>query len=328
MSRAPRHGVPKINTAVPTERHVLEAIAAILTKSIPMRDYRKSLLEIHSAVLLFGGAGLFAKILPLPAPVIVLGRVFFAAVSLLVIILLSSDINHRVRSARDFLVLMLLGAVLAIHWITFFRAIQVSTVAIGLISYSTFPIFAAVLEPAVFGRRARVSDFVLALLAFFGVMLIVPRFEMHDNLTRGVLWGLASAATFAVLSVLNRYYVRRYSSLTIALHQNAFAAVLLLPAAFLLQFTMRPSDLLLLIVLGVVFTAIAHTLFIKGMRYVSAHAASVIACLEMVYGVIFAVLLLGEIPTARTIIGGTLVLLAALYATRTSRAGHVEWTPV
>jgi len=75
-------------------------------------------------------------------------------------------------------------------------------------------------------------------------------------------------------------------------------------------------EIALLLVLGVLCTALAHTLFIDALARVSAHTASIVAGLEPVYGIALAFLLLGEVPSARTLFGGALILGAALYATR------------
>jgi len=108
---------------------------------------RHGLLEIHIAVILFGLSGLFGKFLTLPPLVIVFGRTFFATLTL-GIILAVFKIPFRVKSSRDFFVLILLGVILAAHWITFFHSIQISTVAVGLLTFSTFPIFVTFMEPA------------------------------------------------------------------------------------------------------------------------------------------------------------------------------------
>lgn len=67
--------------------------------------------------------------------------------------------------------------------------------------------------------------------------------------------------------------------------------------------------------LGIVFTGVAHSLFIKGLATVKAQTASIIASLEPVYGILAAALFLGELPTARELYGGTIILGAAIYAT-------------
>ena len=75
----------------------------------------------------------------------------------------------------------------------------------------------------------------------------------------------------------------------------------------------------MLLLLGVVFTALAHTLFIRSMRTIKAQQASIIISLEPVYGIVLAALLLSEIPTVRMLIGGGLILGAAIYTMRRSK---------
>jgi drug/metabolite transporter (DMT)-like permease len=315
-----------------------------------MTTQGKSLLEIHIAVLFFGLAGLFGKLILLPALIIVLGRVIFAAVFLALLALYLKQ-NIKLNQKKDYFYLFILGIILAVHWWAFFQAIQVSTIAVGLLTYSTFPIFVTFLEPYFFKEgggtpnpftvrqmpffrsfiskvcqknkvsdgiskeKIKRSDIFLALITFCGVILVIPRFEIADNITQGALWGIASGFTFAVLSILNRKYVKKYSSLVIAFYQDSTAAIVLLPFLFFMDFTITFKDILLLALLGVCFTAIAHTLFIKGLTNVRAQTASIIACLEPVYGIVIAIFLLGEIPGLRIISGGILILSATFYAT-------------
>ena len=275
---------------------------------------RKGLLEIHIAVLFFGLAGLFGKLLLLPSTIIVFGRVFFATIFLsLVLLYLKQGI--RLRQKQDYFFMALMGFILAVHWVNFFQAIQVSTVAIGLLTFSTFPVFVTFLEPVFFRERVELKDILVAFIAIVGVALVIPEFEIKNSMTRGALWGIASGFTFALLSIMNRKYVKEYSSIIVAFYQDSIATVVLLPFLFLAAPVFRLTDILLLSILGVIFTGVAHTLFIKGLASVRAQKASIIASLEPVYGIIAAILLLGAIPTLRVVFGGVIILSAALYAT-------------
>ncbi|MDQ0257250.1 drug/metabolite transporter (DMT)-like permease [Evansella vedderi] len=275
---------------------------------------RKELIYVHMAVLLFGLSGLFGKWLALPAHYIVLGRVFFGALFLLLILLILKK-TLRLPRLVDYLPFILIGGVLAIHWGSFFHSIQISTVAIGLVTFATFPVFASVLEPIFFKETFQKRSFVLAIITLFGVVLLIPEFDFSNNLTQGAVWGLISAVTFAVLSMLNRKYVQHHSSLKIGFYQNVFAFFWLLPIAYAtpkIQFTMM--DISLLVLLGVVFTGGAHVFFIQGLRKMNVRTASIIASLEPVYGIIAAAFLLQEIPQIREWIGIVIILCAAIYA--------------
>lgn len=288
----------------------IEGQPALVHRSL--QSARTGLLQIHMAVLLFGLAGLFGKYIALPSLLITLGRVLFASLSLGSV--LAARRNSFALHGRDYLLLPLAGAVLAVHWAAFFQSIQVSTVAVGLVSFATFPVFVTFLEPLVTRQRLQGMDALLALLTLAGAALVVPSFTLANQTTQGVLWGLLAAGSFAVLALFNRHYVRRYSSLLVAFWQQASAAVVLLPLLLVYAQPASPADLLLLAVLGVVFTALAHTLFIQGLSSVKAQTASIISSLEPVYGILFAALLLGEIPALRTLLGGAVILGVVVYS--------------
>jgi drug/metabolite transporter (DMT)-like permease len=279
-----------------------------------MSQQSRNLLQIHGAVLLFGLPGLFGKLLALSPVVIVFGRVAFASAALLVASALWG-LPLRPRSRHSLPAFVALGVLLAAHSTTFFLSVQVSSVAVALISFSTFPVFATLLEPLLLGERLRTADAVLAAVALGGVAVLIPSFEPGDRTTQGALWGVASGLTFALLALLNRRCVRQHPGITLALYQDAFAAAALLPFVIPRWPPFTGRDVLLLLVLGVLCTAVAHSLFITGLGAVRARTAGMIACLEPVYGSVLAALLLREVPPVRTVLGGLLVLGVAVYAT-------------
>jgi drug/metabolite transporter (DMT)-like permease len=283
-----------------------------------MKDRNKSLIQVHSAVLLFGITGLFGKFLLLPAMIIVLGRVFFSSVFLIFANLyLKNSIRLKVRRHYYFLIIM--GVILAVHWSTFFHAIQISTVAIGLLTFATFPVYVTFLEPYFFKEQLKLSSILVSLITLAGVAIVVPSFELDNHMTQGILWGILSAFLFAFISILNKKYVSEYPSQVITLYEHGVATITLIPALFLYDVSFRPEDVLLLAILGVIFTGISHALFISGLKHIKSRTGSIIACLEVVYGILFAALFLGEMPGARDLIGGIIILAAAFYVTVKSK---------
>ena len=111
--------------------------------------FNKNILYLHIAVILFGLAGVVAQFVEVSAVMVALGRVICSSALLLIIALVKKD-RLRLDSKRDVLLIILTGAVMAAHWTTFFQSIQVSTVAIGTITFSTFPLFLTFLEPIIF----------------------------------------------------------------------------------------------------------------------------------------------------------------------------------
>jgi drug/metabolite transporter (DMT)-like permease len=275
---------------------------------------RRGMLEIHIAVFLFGLAGLFGKWLALSPILIVFGRTFFASL-VLGAILFFSKIPFRAKSGQDLAVLVLLGVILAVHWITFFHSIQISTVAVGLLTFSTFPVFVTFMEPYFFKEKLYFVDILTAGFVLLGLVLVIPSFDFQNNVTQGAFWGTISGFTFAVLSILNRKYVGTYPPMVIACYQNWIAAVVLFPFIIFQDLTLQATDYVLLAILGILCTALAHVLFIKSLVHIKAQLASIIACLEPVYGIFFAFVLLGEIPASRTLLGGSIILGTITLAT-------------
>jgi drug/metabolite transporter (DMT)-like permease len=274
-----------------------------------------ALLALHAAVLLFGFAGLFGKWLALSPVAIVLGRTAIAAAALLLVRQWRGvGVPFDLRLAAN-------GIVLAVHWVSFFAAIQVASVAIGLLGFASFPLFTLAFERALLGKHWTRHEGMTAILVVGGLLLLVPELAVTNPTVQGLGLGIVSGATFALLAVLNRRWATERSATDIAFWQNFLAALVLLPVAWVdgpSLGTVGTREILLLLLLGLVCTALAHTLFIGALSVVTAHTASVVAALEPVYGVALAFMLLGEAPDARTVAGGALLVVAAVVATRNS----------
>lgn len=275
------------------------------------------LVATHIAVLLFGLVGLFAKVVALPAIILVLGRTFFSSAFLGAYLAVKRQ-KFALKTRGDYVLIVFAGIILAIHWTSFMQSIQVSTVAVGTLTLATFPLFSAVLEPLLFHEKMRVSDIACALVMLGGVACIVDDFSLEGSMAQGVLWGLLSAFTYALLSLANRKFSSGYPASLVSFYEQATATVVLLPALFVLKPSFTALDIGMLAIMGIVFTAIAHTLFIGGLRTVKVRTAGIITGLESVYGVVAALLFLGEIPGIREVIGGAIILAVALYSTLAS----------
>jgi len=275
----------------------------------------KGLVQIHIAVFLFGFAGLFGKFLSCSPLLIVLGRTFFASITLFVFARFFSKTVLFAFKKKEILFFIFQGILLAVHWWSFFLSIQISSVAVGLVTFSTFPLFVTFLEPLFFKEKLKTIDIIIAGMVFIGILLVIPDFTFSNNITKGGFFGIISGFTFAILALVNRRNARISDSIAVAFYQNLFAAVFLVLPILTLQIAPPQLwDLPYLIVLGVVCTALAHTLFIKSLIFIRAQTAAVIAGLEPVYGIILAFFMLNEIPEIRTLIGGMIIISATIFA--------------
>jgi drug/metabolite transporter (DMT)-like permease len=228
------------------------------------------------------------------------------------------------KDFREWLWLMVSGSILGVHWIAFFQAIQVSTVAIGLLSFASYPLFTTLLEPLFFRESLQRRNVFAALIVICGLALMATSTEdtnaiISGSVVQGLLWGLLAGLGFAVLTLLNRDHVRNHSPLLLTCWQNGFAALVLLPWSWSESWIISAEEWGLLFVLGVVCTVGGHTLLINGLRHVRAQVVSLlIAGLEPVFAIVFALFLLREIPSVQTLLGGILIVGTTVFMTRKS----------
>lgn len=278
----------------------------IISKGYKPVLMKRSVFLANIAVLLFEMAGLFAKWIKLESLSITFGRVLFSSVSLGIYMLLRKQ-SFRTENKKDLLRLAGAGMILALHWWAFLKSIQLSTVAIGTITFSSFPLFVTILEPLITRKKPIRRNVISAAVILSGVCITIPKITFDSNYFQGILFGLLSSLTYAVLTLMNKGFAEKYSGVLTAFYEQTAAALALFPFVLRTGFHPTGSDLLLLINLGVFCTAAAHTMFITALKGISAQLAGIISSLETVYGIIFAMLFLGEIPSMREITGALII---------------------
>jgi drug/metabolite transporter (DMT)-like permease len=282
-----------------------------------MNNVNKNLINIHVAVFLFGFSSLFARLINQDAVIITFGRVFFSSAFIFIFVWLNK-LKLKLQLKKDYLLMIVSGIILAIHWFCFIKSIQLSTVAIGTIAFSTFPLFTSFLEPVFFKEKIKIRSVVCSIIMLTGIFILAQNSSNQESIQKmnGIITGLVSGLTYAILSLLNRSFSAKYDSKIIVFYEQLSEAIILLPFVFIIKPAVPVKDLILLAVLGIVFTAAAHALFVKGLTHVKVSAAGIISGLEAVYSIILASILLKEIPMLNEIAGGLIVLIVAFYMTK------------
>lgn len=275
---------------------------------------RKSLIELNIAVVLWAITALFAKWIALPAMQIT-GLRSAAAAAALFAVLRWQGSTLRIASWRDAGWLAAGGFALGAHWVTYFQAIQMSTVALGILSLHTYPVMTAIVEPLCFGERVRWLDVLLALVVLLGVAVLLPGFSLESPVTRGILLGIGSAMLFTFRNVLTRRALPIYGGACVTFYQLLAAALVFFPLAIVSGEPLTPRATWQILLLGAVFTAVPHTLYTRSLTHLKAKSVGIISTLLPVYGAMTAALLLGEIPSKRTLFGGGIILAAVAVET-------------
>jgi drug/metabolite transporter (DMT)-like permease len=195
---------------------------------------------------------------------------------------------------------------------------QVSSIAVGIISLYTYPVITVFVEPFFHGQRPHIKDIVSAIVVLFGIYLLVPEFSIGNQTAIGVFWGVLSAFLFATRNIIHGRYFKAYPARHALFYQTMAVIIILIPFSAEVVPEVSQTQWLQLIVLGIFFTALPHTLFAHSLLHLKAKTASLVGCMQVVYGALFAALFLAEIPSWTTIVGGLIVISAAAYETMTS----------
>lgn len=271
------------------------------------QNHKKDILYLHLGVMLFNFSGIIAQYVEVPSILAAMGRVVCSSTLLFIIAKIKKN-SLKLDSKKDYVSIVLTGIVLAVHWVTFFHSIQTSTVAIGAITFTTFPLFITFIEPFVFHERLKMKSIIRAVFVLIGVIITVPEFSLDNQMTIGILWGMVSSFTYAIATMANRYFSKKYTSRVVCIYEQGTAAIVLLPSLFLVPAVWRVQDIIGILFVGCICTAFAYSFYITAQRRVKAQTAGIIAGMETVYGIFFAFALLGEIPTVRELIGGAVIL--------------------
>ena len=277
------------------------------------KSNKRDILYLNIAVMMFGVAGVIGQYVEVPSVMVALGRVICSSLILLVFALVKKE-SLKLESKKDYALIIFAGAVLALHWTSFFQSIQVSSVAIGTITFSTFPLFLTFLEPLIYREKLSVRSIVSAIVLLIGVVITIPEFSMENQVTIGIVWGMLSSLTYAIITLANRYFSSKYQGRIVSLYEQGTAAIVLLPSLFFVKATWRTQDIIGVALIGCICTAFAYSLYISAQKKVKAQTAGLISGMETVYGILYAFVLLSEIPTVREIIGGVVILSVGLYS--------------
>ncbi|MBN1116626.1 MAG: DMT family transporter [Bacteroidales bacterium] len=252
-------------------------------------------IKLHSIVFIYGFTAILGKLISISAVQLVWYRVMIAAVSFLIIL----KINRisLIVSRKEAIRLLSAGLIVAAHWITFFGAVKLSNVTVTLGTLATTAVFTGLIEPFYFKKKIDFVEILIGVITVIGLYLI---FQFETRYWQGVVTALISAALAGWFTVINKKLVEVHRARVITFYEmvGGFIGISL----FLLiggnteQILIIPTqtDIIYLLILGIVCTAFAFTIQVDVMKQLTAYIVSLTINLEPVYGIIFAYLIFGE----------------------------------
>jgi drug/metabolite transporter (DMT)-like permease len=254
-------------------------------------DNLKNYLNLHLIVFIWGFTAILGALITLEALPLVWFRMLFA-VGFIAVFLWYKKIPLKVP-VKVLFQFLFSGLIIALHWFTFFHAIKISNVSVTLACLSTGALFAAIIEPLLYGKKMVTYEIVFGLLVVLGLYII---FNVEGNYFWGILTALSSAFLSALFAVINSRLVKTYDATVISFYELSggvifFSFILLFLGNFSVAFfQLSIQDLLYLLILSSVCTAYAFIASTAVMKYLSPYTVMLTINLEPVYGIILAVL--------------------------------------
>ena len=285
----------------------------------PQKDKTSSLLLLLGSMAIFGAIGLVRRLIPLPSSVIAMARGLIGGCALLILLLARRERLGLRSLGKDGRWLLLSGALLGFNWILLFEAFRVTSVAIATLCYYLAPILVVLVSPALFHERITLKKGVCVVVALVGMLLIsgVTRGGARGDV-RGVLFALAAAVFYAGIVLANKK-ITTVDGLRRTVIQLLAAGVVLVPYVLLTEdlsaLAWTPAAAGMLLVAGLVFTALTYTMYFTAIPGLRAQTVALGSYIDPVVAVLISALLLHEPMSALEWLGAVLLLGATAVST-------------
>lgn len=245
-------------------------------------------------------------------------RLFFGAIAL-AIIMPRLDENFLKVSKKDMLNFGLIGLILAINIPIYIAAFLFAPVSNVLLLETLSPFFVLILAAVFLREKATRNELVALAIAVIAVLIMNP---LSSGYAFGNLLAMANAVTLAILIVYLRYEDKTHS-IGFVFWFILFGAFFLLPFPFIFGFGDVLGNLHWLLILGIFSTAFYFIFLNYALEHLRAETASLMSMtLYPLLGILIAMLVLGQFPTSRMVVGGILLILGASFVVRKPGRHH------
>ena len=274
-------------------------------------QHLRRIIELNLATLFISTSGALGRFIDMPTPVIIWWRSSLALL-ILYVFCKFKKINLKIHSKKDKSTFVLSALFLGAHWITYFYALKLSNVALGMLSLYTFPVMAALLEPLFIKIKLDPIHIILGFLVLLGIYFLAPEFNIESSHVQGIGLGLISALCYALRILILKRHVPNYNGTMLMLYQLLILTIVLAPCLYVMDTSAINSQWPYVAILAIVTTALGHTLFIHSLKHFAVSTASIMTSTLPVYGIVIAYLFLNEIPDKSVFIGGLLIVLTVI----------------
>jgi len=235
------------------------------------------------------------------------------ATVIMIIFCLIAGYSFKINQVKDFRNIILSSFFLGAHWVLYFYSLQLTNVAVGILTLFTFPLFTAILEPIFFKTKWSWVQLISCISVFLGLYILLPSTNFQSEFSFGILLGLGSSLSYTFRNLILKKQIQKYNGSILMTYQLICISFMLLP--FLREFNLEEvrTFLIPLVTLALVTTSMGHTLFLRSFKHFDLSVASILSSLQPLYGIIIAYFFLGEVPDGNSLVGGSLIIGTVLF---------------
>ncbi|HLV63129.1 DMT family transporter [Galbibacter sp.] len=273
------------------------------------KNHLQQVAQLNFAVICISTSGVWGRYITLEPEQIIFFRAFLA----LVFVYLLCRFNHlslKLEKGKDTYTVLWCGLCFGIHWVSYFYALSLSSVAIGMLAIYTYPVITSFLEPVLLKTSFVKAHLVLGVLVITGIYFLVPDIDFSNSQFVAICLGVISAFFYAVRNIMIKPKVQYYNGSVLMMYQLLVISILMAPLLYFTNFSKLYTALPGIVFLALITTTLGHTLLLRSLKYFSATTASIMSSVQPVYGIVMGMLFLGEFPAWHTLIGGALILTA------------------
>lgn len=274
-----------------------------------------SRIKLTISMLIFGTIGIFRTFIPFPSGTVAFARGLIGTVFILILLALKREKLNKQAIKKNLPLLCISGAFIGFNWILLFEAYRYTSVSTATLCYYMAPVIVILFSPIILKEKLTAKKLACTVAAIFGMALISGIFSENLYGAKGILLGLGAAALYASVIMMNKF-IHGLSDYEKTIFQLGTAAISILPYILIAEdikvLSFSAVSLILLLVVGIIHTGVAYSLYFGSIEGIKAHTAAIFSYIDPVVALILSAVILHEDFGVMKLIGSVLVLGATL----------------
>lgn len=268
------------------------------------------------ATTIFGTVGILRLSVSLSSALLSFSRGIIGAIFLILLLALKRTKYKHDITKKTLLLLMLTGALMGINWLLLFESYRYTSVGVATLLYYAEPSIVILLSPLVFKEKLNIKKIIVVIVSFFGMVMVSGVMGGGFYGTKGIFLALSSSLFFSSVVIMNKKIenVDAYEKTIIELLAASISILpyLLVTEDFSVFLTLSRSEIIVILILGIVNTGFSYMLYFGSMKGLKSQTIGIMGYIDPIVALLLSFIILSEPVTLMKIIGALLIIGSAI----------------